>query len=47
MNERGVAADEFVEGVEDAAKVLELAEQALDLGSFLVEVTVGSGLSLT
>ncbi len=40
MNEGEIAAGELVEAAEDAAKVFELAEQALDPGAFLVEVPV-------
>ena len=41
MNEGEIAAGEFIEAAEDAAEVLELAEQALDPGAFLVGVPIG------
>ena len=41
MNEGEIAAGEFVEAAEDATEVFELAEEALDLGAFLVEAPIG------
>lgn len=41
MNECEIATGELVEATEDAAKVLHLAEQALDPGALFVEPPIG------
>ena len=44
MDEREIAARQFVEAGEDAAVVLDEAEQVLDLVALLIEVPVGRAL---
>ena len=45
MNEGEITGGEFVEAAEDATEVLELAEEALDSGAFLVEAPIGGARS--